>query len=158
MIRRCGTPPPAAAPITYLDGRTGTLRHRGYAIEDLAEHSTYLEVAYLILEGELPSAGQLDQWRREIAAHSMIHEYVTRFIDGFRYDAPPMGTLVSTVAALSTFYFDAAQVGDPASAAARSCGSSGRCRRSLHSRTASGSACRTCIPISSFPTSATSSA
>ena len=99
--------------ITYLDGRTGTLRHRGYAIEDLAEHSTYLEVAYLILEGELPSAGQLDQWRREIAAHSMIHEYVTRFIDGFRYDAPPMGTLVSTVAALSTFYFDAAQVGDP---------------------------------------------
>jgi citrate synthase len=100
--------------VTYLHGRTGTLRYRGYAIEDLAEHSSYLETAYLILEGELPTAAQLDAWRRTIARHALIHEYITRFIDGFRYDAQPMGTLVSTVAALSTFYPDAAQVDDPA--------------------------------------------
>lgn len=99
--------------VTYLDGRTGTLRYRGYAIEDLAAHASYIEVAYLILEGELPSVAQLADWRRRVAAHSLIHEYVTRFIDGFRYDAHPMGTLVSTVAALSTFYADAAQVDDP---------------------------------------------
>jgi citrate synthase len=100
--------------ITYLDGRTGTLCHRGYSIEDLAEHATYLEVAYLILEGELPTAHQLADWRRRLATHSLIHEYLKRFIDGFRYDAAPMGTLVSTVASLSTFYPDAAQLDDPA--------------------------------------------
>lgn len=99
--------------ITYLDGRTGTLCHRGYAIEDLAQHSTYLEVAYLILEGELPNARQLATWQEELGRHSFIHEYVTRVIDSFRYDAHPMGTLMSTVAALSTFYPDAAQVEDP---------------------------------------------
>ena len=99
--------------ITYLDGRTGTLRHRGYTIEDLATHGSYLEVAYLILEGELPNRRMLDEWQRQIGRHSLIHEYVTRFIDGFRYDAHPMGTLMSTVAALSTFYPDAADVDDP---------------------------------------------
>jgi citrate synthase len=99
--------------ITYLDGRSGTLCHRGYAIEDLARHSTYLEVAYLILEGELPNAHELAAWRRELGSHAFIHEYVTRFIDGFRYDAHPMGTLMSTVAALSTFHPDAADVDDP---------------------------------------------
>ena len=99
--------------ITYLDGRSGTLRHRGYAIEDLAAHGSYLEVAYLILEGELPNRRTLDEWQRQLGQHSLIHEYVTRFIDGFRYDAHPMGTLMSTVAALSTFYPDAADVDDP---------------------------------------------
>jgi citrate synthase len=99
--------------ITYLDGRSGTLRHRGYAIEDLATHGSYLEVAYLILEGELPNRRTLDAWQRQLGQHSLIHEYVTRFIDGFRYDAHPMGTLMSTVAALSTFYPDAADVDDP---------------------------------------------
>jgi citrate synthase len=98
--------------ITFLDGRSGTLRHRGYAIEDLAAHATYLEVAYLILEGELPTATQLADFRKRIAAHSLIHEYITRFIDGFRYDAHPMGTLVSTVAALATFFPDAVQVNE----------------------------------------------
>jgi citrate synthase len=101
--------------ITYLDGRTGTLRHRGYAIEELAAQGSYLEVAYLILEGELPNRRQLDDWQRELGRHALIHEYVTRFIDGFRYDAHPMGTLVSTVSALSTFYPDAAEVDDPVS-------------------------------------------
>jgi citrate synthase len=100
--------------ITYLDGRKGTLCHRGYAIDDLADHATYLEVAYLILHGELPNRRQLDAWRTEIGRHSFIHEYVKRHIDGFRYDAHPMGTLMSTVAALSTFYPDAAHVEDPA--------------------------------------------
>lgn len=99
--------------ITYLDGRSGTLRHRGYAIEDLAAHGSYLEVAYLILEGELPNRRALDEWQRQLGQHSLIHEYVTRFIDGFRYDAHPMGTLMSTVAALSTFYPDAVDVDDP---------------------------------------------
>jgi len=89
--------------ITYLDGRTGTLRHRGYTIEDLATHGSYLEVAYLILEGELPNRRALDAWQRELGRHALINENVTRFIDGFRYDAHPMGTLTSTVAALSTF-------------------------------------------------------
>jgi citrate synthase len=98
--------------ITYLDGRTGVLRHRGYAIEDLATHGSYVEVAYLILEGELPNRDALDHWQRELGRHALIHEYVKRFIDGFRYDAHPMGTLVSTVAALSTFYPDAAEVDD----------------------------------------------
>jgi len=99
--------------ITYLDGRTGTLRHRGYTIEDLATHGSYLEVAYLILEGELPNRRALDAWQRELGRHALINENVTRFIDGFRYDAHPMGTLTSTVAALSTFYPDAADVDDP---------------------------------------------
>ncbi len=99
--------------ITYLDGRSGVLRHRGYSIEDLAAHASYLEVAYLILEGELPSVAELEEWRREIGHHALVHEYVKRFIDGFRYDAHPMGTLMSTVAALSTFFPDAASVDDP---------------------------------------------
>ncbi len=100
--------------ITYLDGQVGMLRYRGYAIAELAAHASYLEVAYLILEGEPPTAHQLAQWERQIAAHFLVHEYVTRFIDGFRYDAHPMATLLSTVAALSTFYPDAAQVEEPA--------------------------------------------
>lgn len=100
--------------ITQLDGRTGTLRHRGYAIEDLAAHCSYPEVAYLILEGELPSPSRLEAWQAELGRHALVHEYVRRFIGGFRYDAHPMGMLTSTVAALSTFYPEAAQVHDPA--------------------------------------------
>ena len=99
--------------ITYLDGRNGTLRHRGYAIEDLAERGTYLEVAYLVLEGELPNRAQLDDFQRQLGRHALIHEYVTRFIDGFHHDAHPMGMLMSTVAALSAFYPEAAHVDDP---------------------------------------------
>jgi len=99
--------------ITYLDGQAGTLRYRGYAIAELAASAGYLEVAYLILEGEAPTAHQLAEWQRQIASHSLVHENVTRFIDGFRHDAHPMATLLSTVAALSTFYGDAAQVADP---------------------------------------------
>ncbi len=100
--------------ITYLDGRTGTLRYRGYAVEDLAQHSTYLEVAYLILHGALPTAAQFDAWQRDIAEQYLIHENITRFLDGFRYNAHPMGVLISTVASLSTFFPEASRIDDPA--------------------------------------------
>ncbi|HLN16973.1 MAG TPA: citrate synthase [Acidimicrobiales bacterium] len=102
--------------ITYLDGEAGILRYRGYPIEQLAEQSTYLEVAYLLLFGELPSAAEFEVWRREITLHTFIHENVRkRFLEGFHYDAHPMGMLVSAVAALSTFYLDAKEIFDPES-------------------------------------------
>ncbi len=100
--------------ITYLDGDEGILRYRGYPIEQLAEDSTYLEVAYLLLKGELPTPTQYDQWVRDVTHHTFIHENVRkRFLEGFHYDAHPMGMLVSAVAALSTFYADAKQISDP---------------------------------------------
>jgi citrate synthase len=99
--------------ITYLDGDAGILRYRGYPIEQLAEQSTYLEVAYLLLHGELPTPAQYDAWKHEITYHTFIHENVRkRFLEGFHYDAHPMGMLVSAVAALSTFYLDAKDIFD----------------------------------------------
>jgi len=93
--------------ITEIDGDRGILRYRGYPIEELAEHSNYLEVAYLLLHGELPTLGQMDDWIYQITHHTWIHENIKKFMDGFHYDAHPMGMLVSTVAALSTFYPEA---------------------------------------------------
>jgi citrate synthase len=94
--------------ITYLDGDAGILRYRGYPIEQLAEKSTYLEVAYLLLYGELPDAAQLAQWTHDVTHHTFIHENMRkRFVDGFHYDAHPMGMFVSSLAALGTFYEDA---------------------------------------------------
>ena len=98
--------------ITFLDGEKGILRYRGYPIEQLAEHSTFLETAYLILDGELPNSGQLDEWNYNITHHTIIHENVKKFMDGFHYDAHPMGMLVGTVAALSTFYPAAKDIHD----------------------------------------------
>jgi len=99
--------------ISFVDGEAGVLRYRGYPIEELAEHSNYLEVAYLLLHGELPTATQFGQWRHEITYHTYIHENVRkRFLEGFHYDAHPMGMLVSAVAALSTFYLDAKDIFD----------------------------------------------
>jgi len=99
--------------ITYLDGEEGILRYRGYPIEQLAEHSTYLEVAYLLLNGELPTTEEYAVWEREITLHTFIHENVRkRFLEGFHYDAHPMGMLVSAAAALSTFYLDAKDIFD----------------------------------------------
>src|ERR1700726_4532261 len=104
----------SSSAITYLDGEAGILRYRGYPIEQLAENSTYLEVAYLLLNGELPTTEQFDGWRHEITNHTYIHENVRkRFLEGFHYDAHPMGMLVSAVAALSTFYLDAKDIFDP---------------------------------------------
>jgi citrate synthase len=100
--------------ITELDGEAGILRYRGYPIEQLAEHSTYLEVAYLLVNGELPTAEQLETWKHEITHHTFIHENMRkRFMEGFHYDAHPMGMLVSAAAALSTFYPEAKDIFDP---------------------------------------------
>jgi citrate synthase len=98
--------------ITYIDGDKGILRYRGYPIEQLAEQSTYLETAYLILYGELPGKSELAEWTGNITIHSIIHENIKKHIDGFHHDAHPMGILVSTVAALSTFYPDAKKIFD----------------------------------------------
>ncbi len=99
--------------ITYLDGDNGILQYRGYPIEQLAEKSTYLEVAYLLLNGELPDKVQLEAWTDDVTHHTFIHENMRkRFVDGFHYDAHPMGMFVSAVAALGTFYRDAKQIDD----------------------------------------------
>ena len=99
--------------ITFIDGDKGILRYRGYDIETLAEHCTYLQVAYLLLYGELPTPQQDKDWTWEITHHTMLHETTKHFIDGFRYDAHPMGILVSTLAGLSTVYPEAKNVHDP---------------------------------------------
>ena len=104
----------AQSSITFVDGDNGILEYRGYPIEQLTEKSTYLEVAYLLLYGELPSAQQLDHWVEEITYHTFIHENMRkRFLEGFHYDAHPMGMLVSAIAALSTFYPEAKEILDP---------------------------------------------
>ncbi len=99
--------------ITFIDGEKGILRYRGYPIEQLAEKSTYLETAYLLIYGELPTASQLDEWAKNIKHHTLMNENVKKFLDGFHYDAHPMGMLISTLAALSTFYPDAKNINDP---------------------------------------------
>jgi citrate synthase len=99
--------------ITYIDGDAGILRYRGYPIEQVAEQATFLETAYLLLEGELPTTGQLRAWEDEVRSHTYVHMNVTRFLEGFRYDAHPMGMLLGAVGALSTFYPDAKNISDP---------------------------------------------
>jgi citrate synthase len=101
--------------ITYIDGDRGILRYRGYPIEQIAEKSNYLETAYLILHGELPTQTQLTDWTHNITYHSIIHENIKKLIDGFHHDAHPMGILVSTVGALSTFYPEAKRIFEPQS-------------------------------------------
>src|ERR671921_832758 len=98
--------------ITFLDGEAGQLEYRGYPIEQLAEQSTYIEVAYLLIHGELPTQTELDEWTHEVTIHTFVHENVKAFMQGFRYDAHPMGMLVASVGALSTFYPDAAKIKD----------------------------------------------
>jgi len=101
--------------ITFIDGDKGVLLYRGYPIEQLAEESDFLETAYLILFGELPTAAQQQTWVREITNHTMLHENMKKLMEGFQYDAHPMGMFLSTVGALSTFYIDAKQIFDKAS-------------------------------------------
>jgi len=98
--------------ITDIDGEAGILQHRGYPIEQLCEHSSFLEVAYLLIFGELPTGPQLDRWTHDITHHTFVHEDLKEFFNGFRYDAHPMGMLLAGVGALSTFYPDAKQIGD----------------------------------------------
>jgi len=99
--------------ITLIDGGNGVLRYRGYPIEVLAEQANFLEVAYLLIHGELPTRSQLEDFVHHITYHTMVHENIREVIDSFRYDAHPMGILISTTAALSTFYPDAKNVDDP---------------------------------------------
>jgi citrate synthase len=98
--------------ITYIDGDKGVLLYRGYPIEQLAEHSDFLETAYLLLFGELPTTGQLQQWTREVTLHTMVHENIKKLMEGFTYDAHPMAIFLSTVGAFSSFYPDAKQIFD----------------------------------------------
>ena len=98
--------------ITYIDGDLGILRYRGYPIEELAEHSNYLETAYLIVKGELPDRKRFEMWEHNIKVHTMVHENIKKFMEGYRYDAHPMGMLVGTIGAMSTFYPDAANIFD----------------------------------------------
>jgi citrate synthase len=98
--------------ITYIDGEAGVLEHRGYPIEELCEHSNYLEVAYLLIYGELPTRAEWEQWEHEITHHTYVHENIKKLMEGFRYDAHPMGMLLSTVGALSTFYPGANNITD----------------------------------------------
>lgn len=99
--------------ITYIDGDKGILRYRGYSIDELAEKCTFLEVAWLLLNGELPAEQELATWQTQVKRHTMLHESTKKFLEGFRYDAHPMGMLISTVAALSTVYPDARNIFDP---------------------------------------------
>jgi len=99
--------------ITFIDGEKGILEYRGYPIEELCEKSTYLEVAYLLIYGELPTREQLDQWVYEITHHTFVHENIKAFMQGYRYDAHPMGMLLGCVGALSTFYPEAKRIDDP---------------------------------------------
>jgi citrate synthase len=99
--------------VTYIDGEAGVLEHRGYSIEQLCERSSFLEVAYLLIFGELPTGPQLDRWVYDITHHTFVHEDLKQFFQGFRYDAHPMGMLLAGVGALSTFYPDAKQTEDP---------------------------------------------
>jgi len=103
----------ARSAVTYIDGDAGVLEYRGYPIEQLAEQSTFLEVSYLLVHGELPTQQQLDEWTHEITIHTFVHENVKDFMKGFRHDAHPMGMLVGSVGALSTFYPDANKIRDP---------------------------------------------
>jgi citrate synthase len=99
--------------ITFIDGDKGILHYRGYPIEQLAEKCTYLEVAYLLVNGELPNKAQLDEWSSHITTHTFVHENLKKLMDGFHHDAHPMGMFVSTIAALSTFYPSAKKISDP---------------------------------------------
>ncbi len=100
--------------ITYIDGDKGILRYRGYPIEQLAEQATFLEVAYLLAQGELPDRHELDKWVHDITYHTYVHTNIIKFLEGFRYDAHPMGMMLSAIGALSTFYPEAKNIGDAA--------------------------------------------
>jgi len=101
--------------VTYIDGDRGILEYRGYPIDQLAERCTFLEVAYLVVYGELPTQAQLKQWTKEITSHTYVHENTKKFTESFNHDANPMGMLIGSMGALSTFYPDAANIADPES-------------------------------------------
>ncbi|MDH4131696.1 MAG: citrate (Si)-synthase, partial [Gemmatimonadota bacterium] len=100
--------------ITFIDGDRGILRYRGYPIEQVAEKASFLETAYLLFEGELPTRAQLDKWEHDVRFHTYVHTNIIKFLEGFRYDAHPMGMLLGAIGALSTFYPEAKDIEDPA--------------------------------------------
>jgi citrate synthase len=108
-----GTTASCRSAITFLDGDEGVLMHRGYPIEQLAEHSTYLEVCYLLLFGELPNQTQMNDWEHDIKMHSMTHEHLARFYNGYRYDAHPMSIMSGVLAAIASYYHDATDIRNP---------------------------------------------
>ena len=142
--------------ITFIDGDKGILRYRGYPIEQLAEQGTFVETAYLLLDGNLPTTTELATWREGLSRHVMLHENIKKFMDGFRYDTHPMGIFLSSVGALSTFYPKAKEINDPASRRRQTCDSSRKSRASPPTRTATAWVSRTCIRIMSSATPATS--
>jgi len=143
--------------ITYIDGDAGILQHRGYPIEQLCEHSSYLEVAYLLSKGALPTRAQLEDWVHEITIHTFVHENIKDFMQGFRYDANPMGMLVASVGALSTFYPDANQIRDESIREIQIIRLLAKMPRWPRSPSATTWASPTSIPTTSSPTRATSS-
>ena len=142
--------------ITYIDGDKGILEYRGYPIEQLAEQSTYLETAYLIIFGELPTDAQLKEWTKQITLHTMLHENIKKLMEGFQYDAHPMGVFLSTVGAFSTFYPTPRRSSTSSRARSRFTASSPRCRRSPPTPTATASAVPTSIPTTISASPATS--
>ena len=144
--------------ITELDGDAGILRYRGYPIEELAEHSTYLEVAYLLCTASSPTAEQYERWRHEITYHTFIHENMRkRFMEGFHYDAHPMGMLVSASPPSAPSTSTPRTSTTPTSATSRSSASSPRCRRSRPAPTASARACPSSGPTTRWTSRPTSS-
>ena len=133
--------------ITFIDGDKGILRYRGYPIEQLAEKSTFLEVAWLLRNGELPNQGEYDKWVHDITYHTYVHENIKTFLQGFRYDAHPMAMLCSAVAALSSFYPEAKNIHDPASRDISIIRLLPSCRRSPPSAIGTSRVCRSSIPI-----------
>jgi citrate synthase len=142
--------------VTYIDGGEGILRYRGYPIEQLAEHSSFLEVAHLLLRKELPTKPELDAFVHDITYHTYIHENILKFLDGFRYDAHAMGILISAMAALSTFYPESKEVHDPRTGGSRSTASWPSSPPWLPSPTGITGGCRTCIRRTNSPTRPTS--
>ena len=143
--------------ITYIDGDKGILEYRGYPIEQLAERSTYLETAYLILFGELPTGAQLESWKDEIILHTMLHENIKKLMEGFQYDAHPMGVFLSTVGAFSTFYPTPSRFLTSSRGRSRSIDSSPKCPRSRPTPSATASGVPTTSPTTSSASPATSS-
>ena len=143
--------------ITFIDGEKGILEYRGHPIEQLAEQSSYLEVAYLLIHGALPRQRQLEEWADQITHHTFVHENIKSFMEGFRYDAHPMGMLLASVGALSTFYPEASAVKDADVRYAQMIRLIAKMPRWPPSPTATTGGCPTCIPTTTSPTPATSS-
>ena len=139
-----GNTAPVSSAITYIDGDAGILRYRGYPIDQLAEKSTFLETSYLLIYGELPTQDELDAFTKKISRHTLLHEDLKAFFNGFPRDAHPMPVLSSAVSALSTFYQDSLNPFDPSRSRSPRSGCWPSCRRSRPTRTRSRSASRSC--------------